>query len=709
MTVRNIKKNLAGAEDLLHGIGIESQSRGGAIYEMHKLDTYVPTYDIEEMKRSSLTFMRVYWTDINYTDFRRNPTGTIGIPSDLGGVWEVIGDSLKLRQLLAKQAAEAGFNLVDGSFEEGAVTVNSNDVVWHWLTGKYYGGVIGTVASGSTPTGSWIDKSTVTLKSLLSDIYGASIIKTSTGHTVEDRFATDEANINSLLTVTSAQHQLVGASIAKQLADGGYPVFACYGDSTMWGATVGNLGVKNSVNPPAMLANALNLLYGGTYTVNNRAISGTTLYDMLRGTDGSGSTFASKISTGGIDAGASVIICNHGINDSQLNKDINQYRDDLITFISLCRTNGKVPVLATPNPNIDVPSSGIISEVKAKRLQMYVKMMRTVASIFGVDLVDQYEFISATSKMIPMSTLIGDGAHPSTETYRQCGVNLAIPFICAHTIGKNFDTASMDGATYYDNMTSSRQWQTYGRGGANLSANREASITGVNYPVILTEPRQVISLIGLQWTWAANCSVSRNGITGTQVHYAQRQFGLTSLLDWDSEMKYYDSFYAGLNIVQLAFNLGTTGLGNGLTFGGVYLPPRYIACCNGANSVLEHNNRICTYDEVVTTPIYFDNANGFELTDTGGNTVLKIVYASGVLTAALYVNGSASVTNTLIASGLASGFYPVSVYMTPTTVKVTFSNVATTFTITSPLPNLLVKTKMCSYTIAPGAGVVNGW
>ena len=93
MTVRNIKKNLAGAEDLLHGIGVESQSRGGSIYEMHKLDTYVPTYDLAEMQKSALTFMRLYGDDTHYTDYRRNPAGTVGIPSDLGGVWEPIKTS----------------------------------------------------------------------------------------------------------------------------------------------------------------------------------------------------------------------------------------------------------------------------------------------------------------------------------------------------------------------------------------------------------------------------------------------------------------------------------------------------------------------------------------------------------------------------------------------------------------------------------------
>ena len=90
MTVRNIKKNLAGAEDLLHGIGTESQARGGSLYQMHKLDTYVPTYSVVEMQRSSLTFMRLYGDDTNYTDYRRNPLGTAGIPSEVEGVWEPI-------------------------------------------------------------------------------------------------------------------------------------------------------------------------------------------------------------------------------------------------------------------------------------------------------------------------------------------------------------------------------------------------------------------------------------------------------------------------------------------------------------------------------------------------------------------------------------------------------------------------------------------
>lgn len=159
MTVRNIKKNLAGAEDLLHGIGVETQSRGGAFYNMHKLDTYVPTYDVTEMQRSSLTFMRLYGTDTAYTDYRRNPTGTIGIPSDLGGVWEPI------------RSSELP---VCGNFIHGAYVFSSDCVVgYNDSFMQWQGSLPKVVPAGSTPAtsggigaGAWVDRSDVTLRDL---------------------------------------------------------------------------------------------------------------------------------------------------------------------------------------------------------------------------------------------------------------------------------------------------------------------------------------------------------------------------------------------------------------------------------------------------------------------------------------------------------------------------------------------------------------
>lgn len=78
---------------------------------------------------------------------------------------------IRLRQNLKRLAAEAGFNLVDGSFEEGANISGWPDVVWSQADGKYYQWHLDaakTVAAGSSPTNigtDWIDCSPNTLRS----------------------------------------------------------------------------------------------------------------------------------------------------------------------------------------------------------------------------------------------------------------------------------------------------------------------------------------------------------------------------------------------------------------------------------------------------------------------------------------------------------------------------------------------------------------
>ncbi|MCV5404151.1 hypothetical protein OFM88_31860, partial [Escherichia coli] len=79
-----------------------------------------------------------------------------------------------------------------------------------------------------------------------------------------------------------------------------------------------------------------------------------------------------------------------GINDSQLNLDIDQYRRDVQDFVDITRKNNKVPILVTPNINPAVPTSSIIDESKSKRLSRYVIVMRDVAAKMDVDLVDNY-------------------------------------------------------------------------------------------------------------------------------------------------------------------------------------------------------------------------------------------------------------------------------------------------------------------------------
>ena len=64
------------------------------------------------------------------------------------------------REALRRSYAEAGYNLVDGSFEAGGALVNANDVLLQERTGKAFSGPAGTVAAGTNPaSGGFVDVS----------------------------------------------------------------------------------------------------------------------------------------------------------------------------------------------------------------------------------------------------------------------------------------------------------------------------------------------------------------------------------------------------------------------------------------------------------------------------------------------------------------------------------------------------------------------
>lgn len=66
----------------------------------------------------------------------------------------------QLREVLRRSYAEAGYNLVDGSFEAGGTLVNANDVLMQERTGKAFSGPAGTVAAGTDHvSGGFIDRS----------------------------------------------------------------------------------------------------------------------------------------------------------------------------------------------------------------------------------------------------------------------------------------------------------------------------------------------------------------------------------------------------------------------------------------------------------------------------------------------------------------------------------------------------------------------
>lgn len=67
---------------------------------------------------------------------------------------------IDLREALRRSYAEAGYNLVDGSFEVGGTLVNANDVLLQESTGKAFSGPAGAVAAGTNPaSGGFVDVS----------------------------------------------------------------------------------------------------------------------------------------------------------------------------------------------------------------------------------------------------------------------------------------------------------------------------------------------------------------------------------------------------------------------------------------------------------------------------------------------------------------------------------------------------------------------
>lgn len=71
-------------------------------------------------------------------------------------------------EALRRSYAEAGYNLVDGSFEAGGTLVNANDALLHEASGKAFSGPAGTVVAGADPTsGAFVDRSASLLTSLV--------------------------------------------------------------------------------------------------------------------------------------------------------------------------------------------------------------------------------------------------------------------------------------------------------------------------------------------------------------------------------------------------------------------------------------------------------------------------------------------------------------------------------------------------------------
>lgn len=164
MTVRNIKKSLAGVEDLAIGIGELQQERG----VVHRVNVFPSSYSYIDMQQyEGGDFFRLYGSDVSYTDYRRNPAGTVGIPAGVGGVWEPLTNNDKI----------IGGNTIDGAY-----LVDETYLVWHAASGRNYswsGTFPRTVAPGVDPTAvgsGYVPRTDVALRTEIGGADGARMI-----------------------------------------------------------------------------------------------------------------------------------------------------------------------------------------------------------------------------------------------------------------------------------------------------------------------------------------------------------------------------------------------------------------------------------------------------------------------------------------------------------------------------------------------------
>lgn len=483
-----------------------------------------------------------------------------------------------------------------------------------------------------------------------------------------------------------ATKNLVAASIANALRNGIAQKAASYGDSTGFGyeAFAPLITDQVAIPPTLALQNLMSQLQL-PLTVFNRCISGTSLASMIDGTDGSGSTFAEKVGVGGIDHDADIIYCNHAINDSAANSDIVQFRSNLVKFVSLCRENGIVPVLVTPNPN---PPAFSVTEDRSRRLVMFAEMTRSVAIEYSVDLVDQYYFFEKSQKVEVMVSMVPDGIHPSETMYVRTGQNLAIPLISS--LLSMDDVNGITGISYKDNLTSRSISGLGGRLGLTISATRGTQPQAMHIPVLFNEAASGFSVYGSESAGEDKVNVQLNGFT-IGVFTDTKTLGDTSYVDNDYRYMVKAGVHAGLQLITLIYD-PVASPGNRLTFSGISLSPdqfqQITGNTNGSSSKL--NPILSGYTAITMAKL--DATNELVFTDRNNSPVVKIKNVSNVFTVETVANGS--VVSTQTAGGFfPDGIYPVEMVVSDTSVIIAAGSAGVTIPLTRKLPALFLYTK----------------
>lgn len=128
---------------------------------------YIAQEYLEQGATIGVDDIEYLWDDGYYTYYRIKRTdGSYGkefkVPS-AGTAAKVLA-----REALRRSYAEAGYNLVSGSFQAGFTLVNANDVALDEATGKVFSGAAGTYPAGTSTTG-FVDSSANLLSAGITD------------------------------------------------------------------------------------------------------------------------------------------------------------------------------------------------------------------------------------------------------------------------------------------------------------------------------------------------------------------------------------------------------------------------------------------------------------------------------------------------------------------------------------------------------------
>jgi lysophospholipase L1-like esterase len=188
-----------------------------------------------------------------------------------------------------------------------------------------------------------------------------------------------------------------GASGSTQSQQLSTETVLAYGDSTMYG-----LGGST---PPTATINQNLKAAGFSDAVENLAVSGTQLHELLAGRDGRNPPLAQSLQG---KSAARYTLENFGINEALRLLDLEVYKSSVRQFIQTVRSAGKTPVIVTPNP-IFVPNEAVMT-----LFAQIVQAARNVANEEGVPIID----VTAQFQDATRADLV-DEVHPNSQFYKR--------------------------------------------------------------------------------------------------------------------------------------------------------------------------------------------------------------------------------------------------------------------------------------------------